>query len=334
MDLLRLLAMLMVCTVHACFTSLGAPEPSEMSTAPGYAIGRYVVEALAIGGVDIFVLLSGWFGIHFSLKKLSSLAFQIFFFSAGLFIVFTLGRGGIPTVDDVKSIFLLNGSDYWFIKAYIILYLLSPFLNTFCQQANQRTFTIILGCYLIFHLIYGWLEGGSIAFTMNGTTGLSFIALYLIGRYLRLYPGKLTSGKAYHYFIAYLLCSLLIAATCTLLAFYGIRTGLDDRLLNYGNPLIWLASAALLLCFSKLHIKSKFISWAAASCLAVYLLHCNRFVFSTYYTQPIREWADDGSWLTIIGFVALVYMSAILIDKVRLWVWQRMPKPKFIEHEV
>lgn len=85
MDLLRIVAMLMVLVVHADFIALGVPAVEDLHLNPFGVATRYAIEMFAIVGVDVFVLLSGWFGIHFKVRKLSELLFQVFFFSRLLF---------------------------------------------------------------------------------------------------------------------------------------------------------------------------------------------------------------------------------------------------------
>lgn len=141
MDLLRIVAMLMVLVVHADFIALGVPAVEDLHLNPFGVATRYAIEMFAIVGVDVFVLLSGWFGIHFKVRKLSELLFQVFFFSLGFFLVFAIIQGGkgVLSLEGIKSIFLFNDSDYWFIKAYIVLYLLAPPLIHSVRKQRRKS---------------------------------------------------------------------------------------------------------------------------------------------------------------------------------------------------
>lgn len=85
-ELLRLLAMMFVLIVHADFIALGAPDVSDWASRPVGVVSQYLFECLAICCVDVFVLISGWFGIKFSFRKFSAFFFQVVFFSVGLFL--------------------------------------------------------------------------------------------------------------------------------------------------------------------------------------------------------------------------------------------------------
>ncbi len=323
MDLLRIVAMLMVLVVHADFIALGVPAVEDLHLNPFGVATRYAIEMFAIVGVDVFVLLSGWFGIHFKVRKLSELLFQVFFFSLGFFLVFAIIQGGkgVLSLEGIKSIFLFNDSDYWFIKAYIVLYLLAPPINSFCEKATKKEFSVVLGLFLLFHIIYGWIEPASVQFTLNGTTGLSFVALYMMGRYMKLYPCRLMKMDKWNDLYVYIVISMLMTVYCLVSLCFETKVTLASRFLNYGNPLIWLSSIALVLFFSKLQLTNKAVSQVGISCLAVYLFHCNYFFFQCYYLQPIREWINDNCVMMAVFYMAMIYVIAILLDKIRLRLW-------------
>lgn len=288
-EFLRLLAMLYVLIVHADFSTFGAPTMEELAARPVCVFVQYWFECFAICCVDVFVLISGWFGIRFSLNKLWAFLFQVVFYSLGLFLLaVAITPEKSLTLEGLKSIFLFNGSDYWFIKAYLILMVLAPMLNAFCDYASRRELRTILIAYFIILMIYGWLEPASVHFTMNGCTALSFVGLYLLGRYLKMYRPKLTAYNKHIYAVVYVAASLVMFFMCLLFLSQGVRVTLDSRLLNYGSPLVILSAVALLLFFSKWTFANKVVNQAAKSCLAVYLLHCNYFVFPIYKDLTLK----------------------------------------------
>lgn len=279
-EFLRLLAMFFVLIVHADFSTFGAPTVDELAVRPVGVFVQYWFECFAICCVDVFVLISGWFGIRFSLNKLWAFLFQVVFYSLGLFLLaVAITPQKALTLEGVKSIFLFNGSDYWFIKEYLILMVLAPMLNAFCNYASRSEFRTILIAYFVILMVYGWLEPASVHFTMNGCAALSFVGLYLLGRYLKMYRPKITNYNRRIYAVVYVAASLVIFFMCLIFLSQGVRITLDSRLLNYGCPLVILSAVALLLLFSKWTFCNRAVNNAAKSCLAVYLIHCNYFVF-------------------------------------------------------
>ncbi|WP_311435070.1 acyltransferase [Hoylesella timonensis] len=317
-ELLRIVSMLLVMVVHANFSSIGAPMIEDWNVAPHITFVRHFVESLSIVCVDVFVLISGWFGIRFSMDRLKEFVFQILFFSLGGFVFFMLTPPPHSlTIFNIKNIFLFNTGDYWFIKAYLILYLLSPALNSFVSSATRRQFQVMLGSYLLFMFVYGWLEPASIQFTMNGTTALSFIGLYLIGRYVRQYPPTFKNRNTYLFL--YIGLSLLLALISCVMMNYGLRVSLSSRLYNYGNPLVILSSVSLLLYFSRLKFHSNIVNVIAASSLAVYLFHCNEYVFP-YYRMLMKSLISGSNYGFILALFAIlgIFILSVLIDRVRM----------------
>ena len=319
-EFLRLLAMLYVLIVHADFSTFGAPTMEELAARPVCVFVQYWFECFAICCVDVFVLISGWFGIRFSLNKLWAFLLQVVFYSLGLFLLaVAVTPHKALTLEGLKSIFLFNGSDYWFIKAYLILMVLAPMLNAFCDYASRREFKTILIVYFAILMVYGWLEPASVHFTMNGCTALSFVGLYLLGRYLKMYRPKLTNYNRRIYAVVYVVACLVMFFMCLLFLSQGVRVTLDSRLLNYGSPLVILSAVALLLFFSKWTFANKVVNQAAKSCLAVYLLHCNYFVFPIYKDLTLK--AHQLGWGMVVLFVLAVFVLAIMVDRLRIVMW-------------
>ena len=186
MELLRIVAMFFVLLVHADFFSLGEPTGVDCVTNPMDAFLRVLFQALSISCVNIFVCLSGWFGIQPKFKSLSSLIFQCLFWLIGLYL-FTLMIGlSDLTIDGVKECLVLTPSN-WFIKAYLLLYILSPVLNAFIGYASRALFKKVLLYFFLFEFIYAWLFYGAAAHIQDGYSTISFVGLYLLARYFRLY---------------------------------------------------------------------------------------------------------------------------------------------------
>lgn len=81
MELLRVISMLFVMMIHADFYSIP------------YSIPRWFVVEGADAGVNCFVLISGYFGIHPKTKSFLSLLFQILFFIAVGNLIVHIGGG-------------------------------------------------------------------------------------------------------------------------------------------------------------------------------------------------------------------------------------------------
>ena len=96
MELLRIIAMVIIMLVHANFRALGYPSVDELSQSSTATFMRYLSEALCIMGVNVFVMLSGWYGIRLKPKRLLELLFQIVFLLCSLHSLLVFSKNDIP----------------------------------------------------------------------------------------------------------------------------------------------------------------------------------------------------------------------------------------------
>ncbi len=77
--------------------------------------------------------------------------------------------------------------------------------------------------------------------------------------------------------------------------------------------------------FSKLHLKSKLINWCAVSCFAVFLFHSNAKFFGYSYQEMCQQFYAIYStweyWGMMFCVMIGIYVIAILIDKIRIMMW-------------
>lgn len=184
MELLRIVAMFMVLVLHADFLSIGDPDKNAFLTNPLDAWTRTVIESMTIVCVNVFVLISGWFGIKPTFKGLGNFVFQCAYFLFGTYAFLVLTRQDPFTFKGLAACFCLT-SDFWFIKAYLALYILSPILNAFINTCTKRQLELVLIAFYAFQTIWGW--SNAVHWVSGGYSTFSFIGLYLLARYLKLF---------------------------------------------------------------------------------------------------------------------------------------------------
>lgn len=318
-ELLRLISMFMVLIVHANFQALGSPTSMDLHTSPVVSISRILLQSFALVCVNVFVLISGWFGIHFSFKGICQLLFQTFFFLFGIyFVCLTVGFESLSTKSFGKCIMLDHAT--WFVKSYLCLYILAPVLNSFVEYTPQKDFKKVLVLFYLFQFVWGWGSKG-VSFFEEGFSTLSFVGLYLLARYIRLYKPTFSLRFKKYDMVLYVVLSLLTAAFLGISIFKNFS--FYYKFWSYNSPLIIFSALYLLLYFSKLNFTNNLINKIAKSCFAVYLFHFIiwKRIMIPHIHYITNEYNLYISILLVAAILIVFYIIAIGMDRIRIHLW-------------
>lgn len=224
----------------------------------------------------------------------------------------------------VAGIFSMIGGE-WFTKSYIGLYLLAPLLNLYVENVGRTTLRNFLIAFYLFQTLYGWVSNGA-GFFMGGYSTMSFIGLYLLARYVRLYPMKCTSWSGKADLLVYVGLSLVLTLTVFAWEYVGVAS-FTARMYSYVSPLVIVAVLYLLLAFSKWRIgHHSWINWLGASSFAVYLLHTNMYLLKPYFLPTVRHlfirFEGISSLLVVFAFLLAVFAVSVLLDQPRKYLWK------------
>lgn len=330
-ELLRIIAMFLVLVVHADFTSIGSPNIEDIETSPISSFFRILTQSLSLVCVNLFVLISGYFGINPKSKSIFNLIFQVFFFRSIAFL-FVVGLG-LSQLSRSTFINLIPGSSDWFVMSYLLLILFSPLINSFIKDTTAKQLSTYIIIFFTIQTLFGWiLPIWGLAY-YNGYSFVSMIGLYLLGRYLNLYNSTLQRLSSKYLIGIYFLISSLTSASLFLI----IKTVDNSLLLDYAgtafgsylSPLVILSSVCLFLFVKNFNFKSKIVNWIAASVFSVYLIHCNPYIFSYYLNfcnSLFKQYNTTQYLIYIMLFILSVFIVAIIIDKIRIIAWNAIVK--------
>ena len=326
MELLRIIAMIGILVLHADFFALGFPKMGDCSSSPLFTIFRFFIESIFIISVNLFVLLSGWYGIKPRKRSFLNLCFQIFFFNILFFCIFSfITPHDALCWDGISSIFMID-SRFWFVKSYILLYFLSPVLNSFAPNTTKNRFFFILVGFFLFQSFYGWFFK-SVRWFYDGYSTISFIGLYLLAQYLR----HFVTCSCNHIILLLLFLFFVIFNTATAFIFAASDKDYYSNLLFcYNSPFVILASVVVFLLFQNFSLRSNLINYIAISSFAVFLFHANHFFLDRVYVPIIRYWFTNDLvvvfLLKVFIFIVIVFGASIAIDKIRIYVYSFLEK--------
>lgn len=322
LELLRIISMLLIvahhCSVHG-FTSV------EWAG----SFNKYIVDWLSLGGklgVNCFVLISGYFMVNsrFTVKKLLKLTGAVWFYSVASMLLFCFLRqgelGGL--LDTLKSFFPILYKKYWFMTVYVVLMLLSPFLNHFIHSIDRKMYQKLIALLVVLWSVMKTLIASDMAYNNLGW----FIMLYLIAGYIRLYVDHTRENTKKHFSVAGLFIGILIISVAifnTMGNVFKINAFLRNSTYfahDYSFILLIIA-VELLIGFVKMkpHYNTA-VNLCSGATLGVYLIHDNEYV-RTFLWQTVFKLQQvyDSPWLFVymLGVIVIVYIICTGIDLIR-----------------
>lgn len=148
-EALRIVAMFMVLALHVNFMSIGEPTTAEAIIEPFPTFLRVFFQQFANIAVDLFVLISGWYGIKCSVRGVAKFLFQSVFIITFMYVLgLLMGYAALEPKQILECLLLENNA--WFVKCYLALFILSPVLNIYCQNTTERQQRNLLMVFMCF----------------------------------------------------------------------------------------------------------------------------------------------------------------------------------------
>ena len=188
-ELLRILSIIMITISHYCIHGVGRTVISNLNL----SINRFILEFLTLGnlGSILFVLISRYYlsnSNNIKLKKILRIILQVVFYSVLIYLILViLGIENFNTKSLIKNLLPITFKSYWFITAYIILYIFHPFINKLFNCFNQKEHFIFISLMFIIFSVLPTLTTND--FYANEL--IQFLMYYSIGAYLFRYPKNL-----------------------------------------------------------------------------------------------------------------------------------------------
>lgn len=315
LDLLRIISILFVLGLHYLFDAGGGVLNNDNVSTINTTLSQFIGSAFIVA-VNVFVITSGYFMIdknEIRIRKIIEILLTLLFYDIVIYII--LLCTGICNFDkETIKTFLLSFINNWFIVIYILLYLLSPFINKLFKVLDKRQVQILLTVLLIFFSV--WPTFLTDITVRDGGYGIiNFIILYLLGGYIKTYNNK--CDKKFLYLIGYLLFTIIIAICST---FAGGAW-------NYNCIFVILSSLCLFLFFKSIDIQhNKSIQYMASFSLGVYIIHTNPFIMKYIY-QNIFKTIDfyTSNYLVLHLFVTIliIFGLCIILDSIRKFVFSQ-----------
>jgi hypothetical protein len=305
-------------------------------TATGYT--AWLVEAFCLVAVNVYVLISGYFGIGGDgsnrtenvLKRPFKIWRQVLFYSVVIGIIAMIT--GIQQFDIYQIfayIFPVVTEHYWFATSYILLCLFMPFLNMGVNNFDKKQLGYIIGVMLILFSVAKTFIPMHLPWDKLGYDVLWFVALYLTGAYIGKYGAYILEKRAVSMAV-YIINTLVIFTSFVIIRLIYLKTGKLCDFINYGYSynflFCYIGAVGLFVAFSKMRSEGleKFrrpIELLSGATFGVYLIHEHiniRYLWPTWFEcEKASDLPVPLFLLSMVVTVAVVYIACSAIEIIR-----------------
>ena len=326
-ELLRIIAMILIVAHH--FAVHGGFDFSSSTL----SLNRFWIQFIQLGGkigVDIFVLISGYFLIsatQIKTKKVLIFWLQVFTYSVVLFVLFVVTKVcpfDFKTM--IHCIFPITFSNWWFASTYFILYLICPFFNKLLNSFDKKQY----GVFLVFFCIIWCLIPTFTTSSFHSNDLLWFMFLYALAGYIKLYD-PLKNIKTRTWLILSVLIALLTFLSAVIFDILGTKMTVFSSHATYFYDMqklpVFLISLFIFIGFLKLQIKpNRIINTVSSASFGVYLIHdhvlVRPFIWNTVFENA--KYSESNYLIPYsLGIIVLVFVACTVIELLRLYILEK-----------
>lgn len=330
LELLRSIAMMMVIVLHYLSKGdlLGDLTTEHMSY---MSVVAWVLEVFCLVAVNVYMLISGYFlsTSSFKLSRLLKLWLQVWMYSVvvGLVAAFT---GILPAEEcDIHYyltlLFPISMSHYWFMTAYVFLYVLLPILCMAVRKMTKAQMQVTLAGMLTVFCLFKSVLPFRLEADGQGYDCIWYVCVFLTAAYIKKFGLPFLEKKRNSIILYVAGCLGILAETLCLRQVY-LRTGSMGLIMKigteYNHIFVFLASVGLFMTFLSIQVSDgmgKWINRIAPYTLGVYLLHENmgvRYAWQNLFGAHCIYATYGLLWYTLTAVVG-VFVAGVLVEWLR-----------------
>ncbi len=325
-EILRIIAILFIIAHH--FAVHGGFDFSSLSNSGLVVFNHIYIDGLAqLGkiGVNIFILISAFFlsdSKRFRTSKIIHMVIEMVFIAVVYGVLLLTVEKQKLSFDLFRLMFFPNGTElWWFMSIYLLLYILSPFINRALSLTSSKLHLVfIFICLAIWSIFPTFLQ---LPYYFDYIPW--FFTLYLIGAYIKREDKKLPCRPVFGILITIAVFASIFAIREVIQFKLEYQTKWQFALLyNWFNMVVvnnlpqLVVSLLLFLSFKDMNIKpNKVINFIASSTLTIYLVHDHYYARVLIWIRLFKVASFIASpWLALysIGVVLAVFFMAFICD--------------------
>lgn len=343
-ELLRILMMLQIIFLHV--SDYGDYTDIAQELSGRVELTYWIIWLLCRCPVYIFVIIMGYFlcetKTDFNYRRVFKCYIPMLFYSVMIPVIYGLFRPGTVTdLQYIKGFFPFMSRTWYFMTLYLLVLILSPFLNKMIRNLTRNEFLYLLAiCFFVFSIwqplsmlepFESIISLKKILSTQGGKSLYDFIYMYLLGAYLRKHhiftshENKKDKNLWNSPFI-YLGGFLLMGLIDVWLVYNYPDKGIEGVVGYNDNPLVVLQCTCLFRFFEKLDLsrfpKAGFVINAiSAGNLGIYMIHEHPLIRNLIWEElfPLgtpKFYMQKNYLLQIVLVILIIYCACWVIDAV------------------
>lgn len=282
-----------------------------------YFLGLY--KMLCQYAVPVFVLISGCLFLHpqkqinyriLFKKYVKRIALAILVFGLPMCMAEQVFDGKFDIIKALCNLLTGHCWDHmWYLYMIIGLYLLTPLVKPFVNNASNKTMLILFGILFIMCSILPTINGFGIKTEGWMSFSNPYILLYLMGFFLA-YSEREYLSKTVLLIVAFI-CAVII----------GIKFSMGINEIIYYDPVCICLACVIFLIFKRFDIKWKIADFLTPYCFGIYLFHplfLNVIVKVFHFNPTDYIKACLGAPLMAICVFIMSFILCFLLRKIPL----------------
>lgn len=329
-DLLRIVSMLMIITLH--LMGHGGILKNTVPLSYRYEVAWFL-ETASYCAVNCYAIISGYVAVKskFKYTNIVYLWLQVVFYTVSIAVIMAIVSPNIGKAEVISALFPVSNRIYWYFTAYFCIYFFAPVFNKAIEALSEKQLkTIAVAIFMLFCLIP--IIADKDPFHLNrGYTPIWLMMLYLLGGIINK-CNLFSKMKSWVAILLYLLMVVITWLERLVCDYVNINLAPAEkfipRLTTYISPTVFFCGIFLVVGFSKLKISkipTKLIAFFAPMSFSVYLIHENPYVRENVIKKIAEDFPKFNSFMlvaSVIATILAVYVVCAFIDIIREWIFK------------
>lgn len=280
--------------------------------------------------VDLFILITGYFGIRNNKKAIVKNLLLCSIYLWGFNLISYLHNG---TFDIKEVIFPISHNPWWFMTVYFLLVLVAPFLEKMLSALTDKEWLVWVEILLVLNVYFGHFQHLKVVYMM-GFDLMNMLTVYSLGALLRK-PNLVAKFRLYGSKKSLLIALLVLILLRIVIGKLFFKMQIDILPGEYCAPLTIALAVNVFLLFKNVSLKSsRFITFFSTSAVSVYLITeypmVRDWLTSHYghYYQMLCHNAVEGVLYVVFSSI-MIFVVCVFIDKVRIFIQKNIEKVVF-----